>query len=143
MAGICPMCGAPIEKNECEYCGYEMEVPEEEIQNESENEERTIYIQPKIIINAQFTPDESEDTSEETSEETVEIVSRKSRILAFIFCFFLGYFGLHQFYVGKIAWGVLYLFTAGIFGFGWIIDMILILIGRFKDADGYRVYKFF
>ena len=143
MSKICPMCGAFMETNVCEYCRYEIEVPEEEVQTESENEDRTIYIQPKIIINAQFAPDESEDTSEETYEERVEIVSRKSRIIAFILCFLFGAFGFHQFYVGKIAWGVLYFFTLGIFGFGWLIDTILILIGRFKDADGYRVCKFF
>ncbi len=31
--------------------------------------------------------------------------------------------------------GILYLFTYGLFGFGWIIDIILILCGSFKDSN--------
>ena len=30
----------------------------------------------------------------------------------------------HKFYEGKIGMGFLYLFTAGLFGIGWIIDII-------------------
>ena len=37
-------------------------------------------------------------------------------------CLFLGWLGVHKFYVGKIGMGILYLFTFGLFGFGWIID---------------------
>lgn len=147
MSKICPMCGAFMKTNICEYCRYEMEIPEEKVQTESENEERTIYIQPKIIINAHFESDESEDTYEETSEdtyeETVETVSRKSRIIAFLLCFLLGYFGLHYFYVGKKEWGTIYLFTIGLLGLGWFFDCIRIALGLFKDKDGYRVCKFF
>lgn len=47
--------------------------------------------------------------------------------VAFLLCFFLGYFGAHKFYEGKTGMGVLYLFTAGLFGIGWFIDTIVIL----------------
>ena len=40
---------------------------------------------------------------------------------------FLGFFGAHKFYEGKIGMGVLYLLTFGLFGFGWIIDTIALL----------------
>ena len=33
----------------------------------------------------------------------------------------------HKFYEGKIGMGILYLFTGGLFGIGWIIDIIIIL----------------
>lgn len=33
----------------------------------------------------------------------------------------------HKFYEGKTAMGLLYLFTVGLFGIGWIIDIIKIL----------------
>lgn len=45
-----------------------------------------------------------------------------------------GIFGLHRFYVGKIGSGLLYLFTGGFCGIGWIIDILLILTGSFKDS---------
>lgn len=47
----------------------------------------------------------------------------KSKGTAYILWFFLGAFGFHKFYLGKIGWGILYLFTLGIFGIGWLIDL--------------------
>ena len=35
---------------------------------------------------------------------------------------FLGVFGIHHFYMGKILWGILYFLTAGFFGFGILYD---------------------
>jgi TM2 domain-containing membrane protein YozV len=48
----------------------------------------------------------------------------------------LGAFGVHRFYVGKIGTGIIYLFTGGLFGFGWFIDALLIAFGKFKDSNG-------
>lgn len=47
--------------------------------------------------------------------------------VAFFLCLFLGVIGAHKFYEGKIIMGFIYLFTAGIFGIGWFIDLIRIL----------------
>ena len=63
-------------------------------------------------------------------------VSDKSRLVAFLLCWFLGYLGIHRFYVGKIGTGVLYLLTGGIFGIGLLVDWIVILVGSFKDDQG-------
>lgn len=68
-------------------------------------------------------------------------VSSKDWLGTLLFCLLLGFFGGHQFYVGKTGKGFLYLFTAGLFGFGWIIDIILILAGHFQDADGLPVVR--
>lgn len=45
-------------------------------------------------------------------------------------------FGIQRFYVGKIFTGILWLCTFGLFGIGQLIDIILILTGRFRDAEG-------
>jgi len=63
-------------------------------------------------------------------------VSPKSRTIALILCILFGYFGAHQFYAGRKGLGILYIFTVGLFLFGWIIDFVLILLGQYKDASG-------
>lgn len=67
--------------------------------------------------------------------------SDKSKTTALLLCIFLGFFGAHQFYVGKIGKGLLYLFTAGIFGIGWIVDIFRILTGGFRDNVGAPLRK--
>nr|NLD39909.1 NINE protein [Actinomycetales bacterium] len=66
-------------------------------------------------------------------------VSRRSRLLALLLCYFLGVFGAHRFYVGKMGTGVLWLLTLGIFGLGWLVDLVLVAVGAFRDIEGRRV----
>ena len=74
-------------------------------------------------------------------EQYVTITSSKSKWTAFLLCLFFGYLGLHNFYVGKIFWGIIYLCTMGFFGIGWILDIIIILCGTFKDGAGVPLRK--
>lgn len=48
--------------------------------------------------------------------------------VSFVLCLLLGYLGAHKFYEGRIGMGILYFFTAGLFGIGWIVDIISILL---------------
>lgn len=68
-------------------------------------------------------------------------VSYRSKWVAFILCFFVGVLGFHRFYVGKIGTGILWLFTGGLFGIGWLVDCITILCGSFRDNYGLPLVK--
>ena len=64
------------------------------------------------------------------------VKSEDSIVAALLFCFFLGYFGAHRFYVGKWKTGLLMLITLGGLGIWQAIDLIMIIAGRFTDKDG-------
>ena len=66
-------------------------------------------------------------------------VSSKSRLAALLLCIFLGAIGVHHFYVGRVGYGILYIFTAGLFGIGCLVDLILIATGSYKDQYGFVV----
>lgn len=61
----------------------------------------------------------------------------KKKITALLLCLFLGWAGIHRFYVGKTGTGIIWLLTGGFFGVGWLVDFILILVGSFRDKAGY------
>lgn len=43
--------------------------------------------------------------------------------LAWILLTFLGVFGVHRFYMGKIVSGIIWLLTGGLLGIGWLYDL--------------------
>ena len=119
-----PVCGAPLKGKRCDYCGYEDRMPvEKDISlNQIYCQKEELPGQHVIMDNPVF-----------KSPEVAPGVSRKSKTVALLLCIFGGGLGAHKFYVGKSGMGILYLFTLGLFGFGWIIDIILIATGMFKD----------
>ena len=66
----------------------------------------------------------------------VSPVSPSHRWVVFVLCFFFGILGIHRFYVGKVGTGLLYLFTGGLGGIGWLIDLIMTACGSFTDKAG-------
>jgi TM2 domain-containing membrane protein YozV len=68
-------------------------------------------------------------------------ISSKSRLVALLLCFFLGVLGVHRFYVGKIGTGILQILTFGGLGIWALIDMIIIIVGSFKDKEGRLVFR--
>jgi TM2 domain-containing membrane protein YozV len=66
-------------------------------------------------------------------------LSDKKILPALLLCFFLGFLGVHRFYVGKIGTGILELLTLGGLGIWVFIDFILIVVGAFTDANGHKI----
>jgi len=65
--------------------------------------------------------------------------SNKSVLITLILLMLLGVFGLHKFYLGKTMWGVIYLFTFGLFGIGVFVDFIRLIMGNLQDSNGNEV----
>lgn len=70
------------------------------------------------------------------SEALAARFSPKSRLVALLLAFFVGYFGVHRFYVGRWLTGILYIITFGLFGIGWLLDILFILFGAQTDSKG-------
>lgn len=105
---FCKHCGEKIADAAviCPKCGCQVE----EIKKE----------QPSIVIN---------NTNDNANVNINANCGKKplNKWISLLLCFFLGGFGAHKFYEGKIGMGILYLFTVGLFGIGTLIDFITIL----------------
>ena len=62
--------------------------------------------------------------------------SDKGFVPAVMLCLFLGAFGVHRFYVGKVGTGLLQLLTFGGLGIWTLVDLIMLVTGSFKDKNG-------
>lgn len=85
--------------------------------------------QPNVVIN-------NTNTNRNTAINGIGIASPKSKIVALVLCFFLGWLGAHRYYVGKIGTGIIWTCTFGMFGIGALIDFFLILFNHFTDKWG-------
>lgn len=109
---FCKNCGKKISEAAvvCPLCGAQVETLKQDPAS-----------QPNIVIN------------NNNANNNVNTVvggvggTLKNKWVAFLLCLFLGGFGAHKFYEGKIGMGILYLCTGGLFCIGWIIDLIRIL----------------
>lgn len=66
----------------------------------------------------------------------LELRSPHNRLVTLVLCWFFGVFGVHRFYLGKWMTGLMMLLTGGGFGIWWIVDFVVLLLGRFRDAEG-------
>lgn len=64
-----------------------------------------------------------------SNELTDDLSSYKTELLL---CIFLGWLGVHKFYKGKIIMGLLYMFSLGLLGIGWLIDIIVLIVKMSK-----------
>ena len=129
----CMYCGTKAEPGDlfCANCGAKLSAPQpirlspepSAPQTETVSFRSAPYTAPRPV-------------QQPRQEARPEEPKRKNAAVAFLLCFLFGIFGAHQFYAGRWIKGILYLFTFGLFGIGWLVDLILILAGRFKDRDG-------
>ncbi|HUU77906.1 MAG TPA: TM2 domain-containing protein [candidate division Zixibacteria bacterium] len=52
------------------------------------------------------------------------------KIIMILVTFFLGYLGIHRFIKGYWLSGIVWLCTGGLFGIGWIIDLIWVILDK-------------
>ena len=139
----CPNCGAVITGKFCEYCGTHFA---------SDGDAKV------VIINNFYGPADNDSADQSafnrgfaannnaqaafayaaTNNANAD-VSRKSRLVALLLAVFLGYFGVHRFYAGQIATGIVYLFTFGLLDLGWVVDIIRIALGCYRDGQGLTI----
>lgn len=128
-AKVCTECGTQQGMTKfCQYCGETIDAECVICPKCGKQVGQVKQEQPQIIINNANT-----NTNTNTNINSNVNVARgfgrpKNKWVAFLLCLFLGVFGAHKFYEGKIGMGILYLFTVGIFGIGWLIDLISILL---------------
>ena len=60
----------------------------------------------------------------------------KDWLTTLLLCCFVGVFGVHRFYCGKIGTGILWLLTGGCLGIGYLVDIIMIATNSFTDSEG-------
>lgn len=106
---FCKCCGKKIPEKAviCIHCGCQVE----DFKNSD---------QPNVIIN-------NTNTNTNMNVNAANGLPAKNKWIAFVLCLMLGYFGAHKFYEGRAGLGILYLFTFGLFGIGWFVDLILLL----------------
>lgn len=66
-------------------------------------------------------------------------ISKRKRLPAIGLCLCFGLFGTHRFYVGKVGTGIFQMLTLGGLGFWVFYDLILLILGKFCDAEGAQV----
>ncbi len=98
-AVLCTHCGRQVE----ELAGGQASQPQVVINNSNSNSNVNAFIAPGALK------------------------KEKNKWVALLLCLFLGFIGAHKFYEGKMGMGILYLFTAGLFFLGVLIDFLVLL----------------
>lgn len=104
----------------CKYCGEK--IPEDAVicTKCGRQVEELKQSQPNVVIN-------NTNTNVNRNTTTGYGGKQKNKWVALLLCFFLGVFGAHKFYEGKIGMGIIYFFTLGLCGIGVVIDFIVLL----------------
>lgn len=156
----CKGCGVELQAGVryCPYCGKEQ--PQEQV-NANNRGAQHIHIhthydgpqyqqQPQVQVNYQQQPQYQQVQYQQPQVQVqyqqqyqpvqyvqpVQQISPKSRTVALLLEFFLGFLGIHRFYMGHAGLGVLYLLTGGVCGIGCLVDFFILLLGTPRDCYG-------
>jgi len=75
------------------------------------------------------------------SDEMNSTGEAKDWLTTLIICWLVGVFGVHRFYTGHTMIGVLQLLTGGGCGIWTMIDLVMIVMGKYTDAQGRPLVK--
>ena len=70
------------------------------------------------------------------AQEMQQMNSDKDWMITLILAILVGGLGIDRFYSGSILLGVLKLVTFGGLGLWWLIDLIMLVTGSYKDGNG-------
>ena len=79
---------------------------------------------------------ENERLKSKLAQKSSAVQKNDKGIITLVLCFMLGYLGVHRFYSGHIGIGIVQLLTLGGCGIWVLIDLIMILTGKYKDSEG-------
>ena len=105
-----------------------------------------IQAEEQAIINRISMLQDSLNRTNPTANEQVYPVydpqaSTCSQSTGLLLAIFFGFFGVHRFYTGHVRAGFIQMLTYGGFGIWWIIDIITIATGNFRDSRGRLLNK--
>ena len=70
------------------------------------------------------------------ASELPGVFSDKDWLSTLLISFFVGWFGIDRFYLGYTGLGILKLITFGGCGIWYLVDLILIAMGKLDDSEG-------
>ena len=110
---FCSSCGKEIAAKAviCPHCGCQTELFQQ------------TQAQPQIVINNS----NQNSNQNQVNAGMMPFGRPRNKWVALLLCCLLGFFGGHKFYEGKGGMGIVYVFTAGLFGIGVFIDFFSIL----------------
>lgn len=127
---FCKHCGQVIDADciICPKCGKQVE-------------EVKVSRPDNIIINNNNNATSSASAS--VSAGFGDMISPKSWLVTLLLCLFLGVLGGHRFYTGKIGTAIIMILLCwtGISAIWALIDLILIILSKFKDKQGRTVQR--
>ena len=92
----------------------------------------------KLLDDRVITQEDFEKKKEEllNRNESSGLTTDNTWLVTLLLCLFVGFLGIHRFYVGKSGTGFLQIITFGGFGLWVLIDLIMIVMGKFTDKEG-------
>ncbi len=131
VANICPHCGANQDTG-----AVNTPVEATVVDNQQQNQQQYQQNQQQYQQNQQQQYQQNYQQQAQPNQGAQPPADNTKWVIALILCFTVGYLGIHRFYLGHIGIGIIQLLTAGGCGIWVIIDLIMLLTGSLKDAQG-------